>query len=386
MFDIEVALLNQRLDDISRNYSNANLTELKILNRYFQTTLYEIREELTKLKDDLSHTDLINVTSSINRSRYFQSILIRISDIRMLMSAVDRDLPIAKIVHNQSASHEYVRLERMVKESLKDCNPSWTLCIWDEFKCLLPRTPLDDSIPAFTFVVYPESAIQSALVYPILFHEIGHSALLTSQKGASFENLGMAIDEMNDGYITRISSAGGSCKKHLMKEWTMKGCWEMWGRELFCDGYALLTAGPAYSYAMIAYLSGTHPFDAEAISTHPPMQMRLDFMELMLEQMSIDDGCFKGNRVRWEEFKKKCSFQVTTRYRLVNDRKLNDALLSDFHIMAKNIGIDKNNYWTLCDRDSTAVGMINNAWEKVLNEEIGVTEANEYAFSQFGQY
>lgn len=386
MFDIEVALLNQRLNDIIRNYSNVDLTKLTNLNRYFQTTLDEIRAELKKLEDDLSYTDLINVTSPISRSRYFQSILIRIRDIRMLMSAVDRDLPIAKIVLNQSPSHEYVRLERMVKESLKDCNPSWTLCIWDEFKCLLPRTPLDSSIPAFTFVVYPESAVQSALVYPILFHEIGHSALLTSQKGAYFENLGMAIDEMNDGYITRISSAGGSSKKHLRKEWEMKGCWEMWGRELFCDCYALLAAGPAYSYAMIAYLSGTHPFDAEAISTHPPMQMRLDFMELMLEKMSIDDVCFKGNIVKWEEFKKKCSFQTTTRYRLVNDRKLNDALISDFQIIAKNIGIDNKNYWTLCNRDSMAVGVINNAWDRVLNEEIDATKANEFVFSQLSQY
>jgi len=380
MFDVEMALLHHRMEGIERSVKNVDFSNSPILGAYFQLVLSDIRQEFSELSYDMIQEGLMAEAPSTIKARYFQALSIKIANLRILMSAIDRDLPISKLVLSQSNLPEYRRLDRMVKECLGDCNPCWILCIWDELKCLLPRPSLRSPLPVFTFIIHPESVVGTSLLYPLLFHEVGHSALSTSSSNTSFVNLGRALDRIDDEYIFRTSSAGGGSKKKLINEWNMKRYWDMWGRELFCDYYAVLATGPAYLHAMVNYLSGTYPFDVSP--THPPIQLRLDFARLMSEKLGITDTGFDKNRERWNELKAACSFQETPKFRTVNDPSFVDALVNDVLVIAQDLGIDKRNYWTLGNRDSTAIGLINVAWEKVLEDKLEVTVANEWALSR----
>jgi len=379
MFSTEMALLHQRFRGIEDNLSKIDLSKTSIISDYFQLVLEDLRIELSEINDAMNQASIMEKATASNKSRYYSSLSTKIGTLRTLMTAVDRDLPISKLVLNQSHLPEYHRLDGMVKECLGGCNPEWILCMWDEFKCLLPRQSLKSSLPAFTFIIYPESAVQTALIYPILFHEVGHSALLTSTSNTSFANLGVALDELDKQYIFRASNAGGGSKIKVISEWDMKRSWDMWSRELFCDYYALLAAGPAYLHAMLTYLSGTYPYDIGP--THPPIQLRLDFMMLMSKRMGIDDVGFDRNRAKWDRLKAVCSYQEIPKYRIVNDPTFIDALIEDVQAITTDMGVDKRNYWTFSDRGSTAIGLINSAWEKVLNGELNAYQANEWVIS-----
>jgi hypothetical protein len=380
MFSTEVTLLHHRFKSTEENVSSVDLSSSPVLCEYFQLVLNDLRAELSELDDALDQRNTMDKAPSSKKSKYYSSLTRKMGNFRRLLSAVDRDLPISKLVLAKSQSPEYQRLDGMVKHCLGDCNPTWILCLWDDFKCLLPRPALRSPLPVFAFVIYPESVMPIALAYPILFHEIGHAALSTSADNPGFHNLSAAIDRMDGEYIFRISNAGGG-KKRLINEWNTKRCWDLWGRELFCDYFALLAAGPAYLHAMVSYLSGTDPF--EDSQSHPPMQLRLDFMRTMSERMGINDVGFEKSKTKWDSMKAACAFRETPMYHSINDPAMIDALIDDAWAITRSMGVDQRNYWAIDHRDSV-IGLINTAWEKVLDDEMKADAANKWVTSHLG--
>lgn len=383
MFDIELALLHQRFESIESKISIEDFSDISFLEKYFQLILDDLRTELTELNDDMTQTSSMNKSTTPNQARYYQSISNKIAKLRTLMSTVDRDLPISRLVLEQCSSKEYQWLDAMAKESLGSCNPGWVLCLWDEFKCLLPRQSLMSKLPAFTFVIFPESATNIPLLYPILFHEIGHSALLTSTNYPNFKNLNAALDAMDQHYSIRILGAGSGSRKKLTREWEMKRSWDLWGRELFCDYYALLAAGPAYLQAMSQYLGGSFPF--EVAQTHPPLQLRFDVTRRTAERMGIADESINPVIEKWERLKVSCSYQETQKYRLVNDASFIDAVIDDIQNIVHHLGVDKRNYWESSESDPITVRLVNDAWQKVLSKDLSIGQANLLICSSLSQ-
>jgi hypothetical protein len=96
---------------------------------------------------------------------------------------------------------------------------------------------------------------------------------------------------------------GPDVYKFYIERW--KKSWENWGREFFCDLFAVFTLGPAYvwSHFHLCATRAGNPFEVSllTVSTHPPDDAR---MRVMLDALCLTgfDSEAANIETRWEEF------------------------------------------------------------------------------------
>jgi hypothetical protein len=114
------------------------------------------------------------------------------------------------------------------------------------------NTPQLQLPPDFVFVEIPYSQAPGFFTNLTVYHELGHYVFdrlaAVDERSAAFTELFNAMDKAFEGTLgTAIISAS-------TRTWA-KSVLDAWTKELFCDLFALRHLGPAFSFALIDFLS-----------------------------------------------------------------------------------------------------------------------------------
>jgi len=143
----------------------------------------------------------------------------------------------------------------------------------------LPRTSVGRNL---VFVEVPYSQGPGLFTNLIIYHELGHFVFdkQTAGRGnAAFTQLVRAMKTAFDKRLGRIPRASDKAwAKRVLKNWTV---------EVFCDLFALRFIGPAFTFALIDFLSliGQGTTDVIFVEEHPAPALRL---KVQIERLKRD--------------------------------------------------------------------------------------------------
>ncbi|MGD1154377.1 MAG: hypothetical protein ABSA41_00950 [Terriglobia bacterium] len=190
------------------------------------------------------------------------------------------------------------------------------LYIPDDLRGEIQKQATDAHLPRwFIFLSFPYVVHDSALHITPLLHELGHFADL--QLGiykdllpidvSKIEAAKILVDEIlqmrlrqreekaetgsdrRPGGDTRV---GQVFQRDVIEQQVFAQCAEIiryWVHELISDLFALRAGGPAYFYAFVAFAANLG-LEAEAGTTHPSPEIRIDFMLKELNELSYFSG------------------------------------------------------------------------------------------------
>lgn len=262
-------------------------------------------------------------------------------------------LPAMRLAENQ---RERLRLFRRLREEVEHLESVavTALCRWNdedsranriadglarEIQFPLP-TPVVSCASQRYYHTYPDLRLicvplaenRFLLQLPDLYHELGHS-LLTFENDARLAGFQRKHVEAVDDALRYLAEElqkentglGPEAFKRYLSTWI--GCWLSWSIELFCDLFAVYTAGPAFAWAHLHLAAGveTDPFRVPLFGAtgHPADAARMTVLLHAMDRLGFHEERAAVTN-RWQEFLRLTDSGINAEYR----RCFPDTLLS----------------------------------------------------------
>ena len=221
MYEKSLEILSRRRDALKSRVERSVLSgHIGLLSAYYKSALDLLDRELAEAKKDIGRLGDVNEAHKDKlgfATYYFRSLTYKLELMRNLIFVIERDISPSEAAISQSLHRpEHHMLSSLIDE-MTTKGPACILTISDEFKCWNPGELLTGSEhSSFSFVSLPDSYATSPLMYPIIFHEVGHASLSLRDGRSLFRESIAKLDELENDYELRISSSGAQSKKIVM--------------------------------------------------------------------------------------------------------------------------------------------------------------------------
>lgn len=375
MFEKSVEILTRRKNALESRIRNSILTgHINLLSKYYESAIDHLDQELTEAKRDIERVNDVKaarMSRPESAIRYFRSLSYKLVYMRNLLFVIERDILPSEAAISQSLRRPEHRILSSLIEEATVHGPTCILSISDEYKCWDPgEPPRDDKHHPFSFVSLPDSDATSPLMYPIVFHEVGHASLSLVDIRSLFRESRTMLDDLENEYDLRISSAGARSKRIVTEEWLILDQWRRWAMEFYCDCFASLIAGPAYLTSMVHHFYGADPYDFW--HSHPPLRLRSMVVQAVLEKLhiTIDDVAQIDDVL--DEHTQRCGFEEGPKFKKAADSHMIESTVNDLVREFAGDGHLKPG-----SVSSKGLRLINESWQGVLLGKMRIGEAND---------
>jgi len=300
----KIDIVNLRFENIKKTIKDYDFTNEKLENAY-----YKFLKDLEAKKDEIQ-----NYYNNEYQIESRSSLLRKIIQFKKASTKFDENWFLIQLVEKQRRNHPFYRIIDKLFESPFD--ESIIIPIFGSGFQIKSIREVGGITINLLFI--PPSLEKNPLTYPIFYHEMGHIYLENLREHRIFREVQETISVIGEKINFEIHRSHGGQQKKIRKEWDeLSRHWQIWRKELFCDGIGLYLSGPAYIFNMIYYKYPDNPF--EVYNDHPPLELRMKSLFQLSEKLEIPISIIDKAKNKWSLFKNNLKYDPSPKYNLLED-------------------------------------------------------------------